>query len=150
MRFDFIKIAAYCFLGGWLLLSLVWLSSCSDAKLAQYHYKKATAHGYVCYDTTETITIERVDSFPVITKGDTVWKYFVTKSDTVIRYKTQYDPKTRYQIKTEYKLKRDSIEVVKYRTKIEYKQNKSFPWVGLLIVICIGAILIFVSKKIKI
>lgn len=132
MRFDYEKFIVHCLLGGWLLLSLVWLSSCSDAKLAQYHYKKATAHGYVCYDTTETITIERVDSFPVVTKGDTVWKYFVTKSDTVIRYKTQYVPKTRYQIKTEYKTK---IKTIKEQAKIEKIKNRPFPWLPVLVLI---------------
>lgn len=127
-------------LAGWLLLSLVWLSSCSDAKLAQYHLKKATAHGYVCYDTAETITIERVDSFPVITQGDTVWKYFVTKSDTVIRYKTQYVPKTRYQIKTEYKTK---IKTIKEEAKIERVKNRPFPWLPVLILI---VLIIFAFK----
>jgi PBP1b-binding outer membrane lipoprotein LpoB len=78
-------------------------TQCSDAKLAQHHYKKAVKHGYSCIDSTDTITIERIDSVFSVINGDTIWKYYPVKYDTIIRFKTQYFPKTRYQLKTEFK-----------------------------------------------
>lgn len=92
----------------WLLsfILLMWvfsLSSCSDARLAQKHYKKAVKYGYRCDTISDTITIEKVDSFQVI-KNDTItWEYYITKHDTIIKYKTSYIPKTRWQTRIEYK-----------------------------------------------
>ena len=130
----------------YILILALALVSCDTAKRAQRHYDKAVKLGVRCEPKTDTLTLTRIDSVLV----NNEWVKYEVKYDTIIQYNTLYVPKTRYQERLIYKLKRDSIEVVKYRTKIEYKQNKQFPWVGLLIVICIGAILIFVSKKIKI
>lgn len=77
------------------------------------------------------------------------WVKVITEYDTIIRYNEVFVPKTRYQIKTEYKIKRDSIEVVKYKTKVEYKmQKQKFPWKMLLVCLGIGFIVaLFMYKK---
>lgn len=106
MRIDFKKMLTVALM--WLLsfTLLMWvfsLQSCSDARLAQKHYKKAVKHGYRCDTISDTITIEKVDSFPVI-KNDTItWEYYITKHDTIIKYNTSYIPKTRWQTRIEYK-----------------------------------------------
>jgi hypothetical protein len=76
----------------------------------------------------------------------------VTKFDTIVRYNEVFVPKTRYQIKTEYKLKRDSIEVIKYKTKIEYKTVKkkyNFPIKILIICFAIGFVIALLKVYIK-
>lgn len=92
----------------WLLsfILLMWvfsLSSCSDARLAQKHYKKAVKYGYRCDSVSDTIQIEKIDSFPIIQNDTIVWRYYTTKVDTVIKYKTSYIPKTKWQTRIEYK-----------------------------------------------
>jgi hypothetical protein len=72
--------------------------------------------------------------------------------DTIVRYNEVFVPKTRYQIKTEYKLKRDSIEVIKYKTKIEYKTIKkklNFPIKILIICFAIGFVIALLKVYIK-
>jgi len=106
MKVDFRHILIVAFM--WLLsvLLLMWvfsLQSCSDARLAQKHYKKAVKHGYRCDTISDTVTIEKVDSFQVIKNDTIVWQYYITKHDTIIKYKTSYVPKTRWQTRIEYK-----------------------------------------------
>ena len=106
MKIDFRQMLAVAFM--WLLsfILLMWvfsLQSCSDARLAQKHYEKAVKHGYKCETTSDTIQIEKIDSFPVIQNDTIIWKYYTTKVDTVIKYKTSYVPKTRWQTRIEYK-----------------------------------------------
>lgn len=108
MQVDFRKMLSIGLM--WLLsfILLMWvfgLSSCSDAKLAQKHYKKAVKHGYRCDTETDTIEIEKVDSFPIIQNDTIVWKYYITKRDTIVKYKTSYIPKTRYELR--YDLRRE-------------------------------------------
>lgn len=79
------------------------LFGCQDAKLAQYHYKKAVKHGYRCDTVFDTIEVSHVDSFPVIVNDTIVWRYYITKRDTVVKYQTSYIPKTRWQTRIEYK-----------------------------------------------
>jgi len=136
------------------LLAFIWacvisfllylgLTSCS----ASYHYKKAIKKGVQFVPTHDTITLTKVDSILI----NNEWVKVVTEYDTIIEYNTVYVPKTRYQIKTEYKLKRDSIEVVKYKTKIEYKTIKAkykFPWVALIVCMVIGLIIALIKTKI--
>ncbi len=106
MRIDFKKMLTVALI--WLLsfTLLMWvfsLQSCSDARLAQKHYKKAVKHGYRCDTISDTVTIEKVDSFQVIKNDTIVWQYYITKHDTIIKYKTSYVPKTRWQTRIEYK-----------------------------------------------
>lgn len=89
-----------------ILLFLIigcFVYSCSDARLAQKHLKKAEQHGYKCESTSDTITISSIDSFPVIKHDSIVWVKYLTTKDTIIHYKTSYVPKTRWQTKIEYK-----------------------------------------------
>jgi len=137
-----------CFIWACLISFLLYLgiTSCS----AQYHYKKAIKKGVQFVPTHDTITLTKVDSILI----NNEWVKVVTEYDTIIQYNTVYVPKTRYQIKTEYKLKRDSIEVVKYKTKVEYKTIKAkykFPWIVLIICMVLGLIItlakFYLTKK---
>ena len=103
MKIDYRPLVTLIFATLISMLLLMLFTQCSDAKLAQHHYKKAVKHGYSCIDSTDTITIERIDSVFSVINGDTIWKYYPVKYDTIIRFKTQYFPKTRYQLKTEFK-----------------------------------------------
>jgi len=103
MRIDYRPLVTLIFASILSFMLILMFTRCSDAKLAQYHYKKAVKHGYSCIDSTDTITIERIDSVFSVINGDTIWKYYPVKYDTIIRFKTQYFPKTRYQLKTEFK-----------------------------------------------
>ncbi len=97
-----------------------------------------------CETISDTIEIQKIDSIYI----NNEWIKYVTKYDTIVRYNQVFVPKTRYQIKTEYKIKRDSIEVVKYKTKIEYKtvtkNNKTLNL--LLIVLGLIALIILAFK----
>ena len=103
MRIDYRPLVTLIFASIISFMLILMFTRCSDAKLAQHHYKKAVKHGYSCVDSTDTITIERIDSVFSVINGDTIWKYYPVKYDTIIRFKTQYFPKTRYQLKTEFK-----------------------------------------------
>ena len=123
-------------------LILLMLYSCS----ASYHYGKAVKKGMRCETILDTIEIQKIDSIFI----NNEWVKYVTKYDTIVRYNQVFVPKTRYQIKTEYKIKRDSIEVVKYRTKIEYKTIKAkykFPWVALVICMIIGLVIALIKYR---
>jgi hypothetical protein len=114
---------------------------------ASYHYGKAVKKGMRCETISDTIEIQKIDSVLI----NNEWVKYVTKYDTIVRYNQVFVPKTRYQIKTEYKIKRDSIEVVKYRTKIEYKTIKAkykFPWVALIVCMVLGLIVSLLKYKI--
>lgn len=129
------------------LISILWLlfmTGCS----ASYHYTKAVKKGMRCETITDTIEIQKIDSVYI----NNEWVKYVTKYDTIVRYNQVFIPKTRYQIKTEYKIKRDSIEVVKYKTKIEYKTVKkkwNFPIKILIICFVIGFIIALAKVYIK-
>jgi len=117
-------------------LLFLGMTSCS----ASYHYGKAVKKGLRCETTTDTLTLTKIDSIFI----NNEWVKYVTKYDTIVRYNEVFVPKTRYQIKTEYKIKRDSIEVVKYKTKIEYKTIKkkyNFPIKILIICFAIGFVI---------
>lgn len=110
----------------------VFLSSCS----AKWHVNRAYKKGLKLEQESDTIRISAIDSFKVVLK-DTFYfeKYFTTK-DTIVRYKRLYVPKTRFETRIEYKLKRDTLRLIKYQLKTEYKiKTKPFPWTLLLIVI---------------
>lgn len=127
MKIDFRHMLVVGFM--WLLsfILLMWifsLQSCSDARLAQKHYKKAVKHGYRCDTISDTITIEKVDSFQVI-KNDTItWQYYITKHDTIIKYKTSYIPKTKWQTRIEYKHDRKRFNALLKHNRYILSQNQ--------------------------
>jgi hypothetical protein len=127
------------------LISLLWLFTMYGCS-GQYHYAKAVKKGVRCETITDTIELTRIDSVFI----NNEWVKIVTKYDTIIRYNEVFVPKTRYQIKTEYKLKRDTIELLKYQTKIEYKTIKAkykFPWVALIICMILGLIIALLKTR---
>lgn len=92
------------------------LTGCS----AHWHYTKAIKKGLKPLIETDTIKVSSWDTLYI--DGDTI--LVPTQKDTVIRYQNVYIPKTRWQTRIEYKYKRDTLELVKYRTKYQYKQAK--------------------------
>jgi hypothetical protein len=121
---------------------MLYMTSCS----ASYHYKKAIKKGVQFVPTHDTITLTKVDSILI----NNEWVKTVTEYDTIIQYNTITVPKTRYQERLIYKLKRDSIEVVKYKTKIEYKTIKAkykFPWIVLIVCMVIGLVIALIKTK---
>lgn len=113
----------------WLLsfVLLMWvfsLQSCSDARLAQKHYKKAVKYGYRCDTTSDTITIEKIDSFPILQNDTIVWRYYITKHDTIIKYKTSYVPKTKWQTRIEYKHDRKRLQTLLKHNRYIVSQSR--------------------------
>jgi hypothetical protein len=110
-----------------LLLPLIVLSllyGCSDAKKAQYHYKKALKHGLEIVQDSDTIRIITVDSIPVLINDTIIWEKVITTKDTIISFKNVYVPKTRYQTRIEYRYKTKVLkqDVLKY--KYIYREAK--------------------------
>ena len=106
------------------LLILSLLFSCSDAKKAQYHYKKALKYGLELVQDSDTIRIISVDSIPVVVNDTIVWEKIITTKDTIINFKNVYIPKTRWQTKIEYRYKTQILkqDVLKY--KYIYREAK--------------------------
>ena len=102
------------------LIVLSLLFSCSDAKKAQYHYKKAVKYGLSI--ANDTIKINTIDSFAVIRNDTIVWEKFITTKDTIIQILEM--PKTRYQTRIEYRYKTKVLkqDVLKY--KYIYREAK--------------------------
>jgi RsiW-degrading membrane proteinase PrsW (M82 family) len=144
MKVNFTHLIAFIWA---CLISFLWLlfmTGCS----ASFHYTKAVKKGMRCETISDTIEIQKIDSVFI----NNEWVKYVTKHDTIIKYKQVFVPKTRYQIKTQYKLKRDSIEVIKYKTKIEYKTVKkkwNFPIKILIICFAIGFVIALLKVYIK-
>ena len=128
------------------LLILSLLFSCSDAKKAQYHYKKAVKFGLSI--ATDTIKINTIDSFAVI-RNDTIrYEKFITTKDTIIQILEM--PKTRYQTRIEYRYKTKVLkqDVLKYKYiyKTEKKQKAKTNWMLLVWGFIIGVLLSFVTR----
>lgn len=106
------------------LIVLTLLYGCSDAKKAQYHYKKALKHGLEIVQDSDTIRIITVDSIPVLINDTIVWEKVITTKDTIISFKNVYVPKTRYQTRIEYRYKTKVLkqDVLKY--KYIYREAK--------------------------
>jgi len=131
-----------------LILSLLF--SCSDAKKAQYHYKKALKYGLELVEDSDTIRIISVDSFAVI-RNDTIrYEKIITTKDTIINFKNVYVPKTRWQTKIEYRYKTQILkqDVLKYKYiyKTEKKQKAKTNWMLLVWGFIIGVLLSFVTR----
>ena len=101
-----------------IVLSLLF--SCSDAKKAQYHYKKAVKYGLSI--ANDTIKINTIDSFAVIRNDTLIYEKFITTKDTIIQILEM--PKTRYQTRIEYRYKTKVLkqDVLKY--KYIYREAK--------------------------
>jgi hypothetical protein len=133
-----------------LLLILSILFSCSDAKKAQYHYKKALKYGLELVQDSDTIRIISVDSIPVVVNDTIIWEKIITSKDTIINFKNVYLPKTRWQTKIEYRYKTQILkqDVLKYKYiyKTEKKQKAKTNWMLLLWGFIIGVLLSFVTR----
>ena len=132
------------------ILILTLLYGCSDAKKAQYHYKKALKYGLELVQDSDTIRIISVDSFAVIRNDTIIWEKVITSKDTIISFKNVYVPKTRYQTRIEYKYKTQILkqDVLKYKYiyKTEKKQKAKTNWMLLLWGFIIGVLLSFVTR----
>jgi hypothetical protein len=102
------------------LIVLTLLYGCSDAKKAQYHYKKAVKFGLSI--ANDTIKINTIDSVAIIVNDTIVWEKFITTKDTIIQILEM--PKTRYQTRIEYRYKTKVLkqDVLKY--KYIYREAK--------------------------
>ena len=131
-----------------IVLSLLF--SCSDAKKAQYHYKKAVKFGLELVQDSDTIRIISVDSIPVVVNDTIIWEKIITTKDTIINFKNVYVPKTRWQTKIEYRYKTQILkqDVLKYKYiyKTEKKQKSKTNWMLLLWGFIIGVLLSFVTR----
>jgi RsiW-degrading membrane proteinase PrsW (M82 family) len=128
------------------LLILSLLFSCSDAKKAQYHYKKAVKFGLSI--ANDTIKINTIDSVAVIVNDTIVWEKFITTKDTIIQILEM--PKTRYQTRIEYRYKTKVLkqDVLKYKYiyKDAKKQKAKTNWMLLVWGFIIGVLLSFVTR----
>ena len=106
------------------IIALCLLGSCSDAKKAQYHYKKAVKFGLQLVQDSDTIRIISVDSIPVVINDTIIWEKVIRTKDTIINFKNIYVPKTRWQTRIEYRYKTQLVkqDVLKY--KYIYKEAK--------------------------
>jgi hypothetical protein len=131
-----------------LILSLLF--GCSDAKKAQYHYKKALKYGLELVQDSDTIRIISVDSIPVVVNDTIIWEKIITTKDTIINFKNVYVPKTRWQTKIEYRYKTQILkqDVLKYKYiyKTEKKQKAKTNWMLLVWGFIIGVLLSFVTR----
>ena len=128
------------------LLILSLLFSCSDAKKAQYHYKKAVKFGISI--ANDTIKINTIDSVAVIVNDTIVWEKFITTKDTIIQILEM--PKTRWQTRIEYRYKTKILkqDVLKYKYiyKDAKKQKAKTNWMLLVWGFIIGVLLSFVTR----
>ena len=132
------------------LIVLSLLFSCSDAKKAQYHYKKALKYGLELVQDSDTIRIISVDSIPVVVNDTIRYEKIITTKDTIISFKNVYVPKTRWQTKIEYRYKTQILtqDVLKYKYiyKTEKKQKAKTNWMLLVWGFIIGVLLSFVTR----
>ena len=132
------------------ILILTILFGCSDAKKAQYHYKKALKYGLELVQDSDTIRIISVDSFAVVVNDTIRYEKIITTKDTIINFKNVYIPKTRWQTKIEYRYKTQILkqDVLKYKYiyKTEKKQKAKTNWMLLVWGFIIGVLLSFVTR----
>lgn len=144
MRFNYEQFLMWCFTFIVAIYAMFLLSGCS----ASYHYKKATQKGFKCTLVNDTIVIDRIDSVII----DGVKTYYVTKVDTIIQTNSVYVPKTRYETRIEWRKVRDTIELLRYKTKVKYKvdlrQKKNEKGVNWNLMVICGIVLVFLGYKI--
>ena len=144
MRFNYIQFLTWCFTLLVSIYAMFLLSGCN----ASYHYNKATQKGFKCTLVNDTITINKIDS--IIINGEKT--YYVTKYDTIVQTNSVYIPKTRYETKIEWRKVRDTIELLRYKTKVKYKvdlrQKKNEKGVNWNLMVICGIVLVFLGYKI--
>ncbi len=135
------------------LIVVTLLYSCSSAKKAQYHYKKAVKFGLSI--ANDTIKINTIDSFAVIRNDTLIYEKFITTKDTIIQILEM--PKTRYQTRIEYRYKTKLLkqDVLKYkyiyreakeqRKAVQITKSKT-NWMLLLWGFLAGVLLTFVTR----
>ena len=144
MKLNFPHLIAFVWACLISILWLIFMTGCS----ASYHYGKAVKKGMRCETISDTIEIQKIDSIYI----NNEWVKYVTKYDTIIDYKQVFVPKTRLQERLIYKIQRDSIEVVKYKVKTEYKTIKkkyNFPIKILIICFAIGFVIALAKVYLK-
>ena len=144
MRFNYEQFLTWCFTFIVAIYAMFLLSGCS----ASYHYKKATQKGFKCTLVNDTIVMDRIDSVII----DGVKTYYVTKYDTIIQTNSVYIPKTRFETRIEWRKVRDTIELLRYKTKVKYKvdlrQKKNEKGVNWNLMVICGICLVFLGYKI--
>ena len=144
MRFNYEQFLMWCFTFIVAIYAMFLLSGCS----ASYHYKKATHKGFKCTLVSDTIVIDRIDSVII----DGVKTYYVTKYDTIIQTNSVYIPKTRFETRIEWRKVRDTIELLRYKTKVKYKvdlrQKKNEKGVNWNLMVICGIVLVALCYKI--
>jgi hypothetical protein len=95
------------------IMFVLCLTSCS----VNYHLNKAIKKGYRCDTISDTIRINKVDSFLVWKHDTTYWVKTITSKDTIIHYKTSYIPKTRFETRFDYKRFNDSLHTIRLMYK---------------------------------
>ena len=95
------------------IMFVLCLTSCS----VNYHLNKAIKKGYRCDTISDTIRVNKVDSFLIVKHDTTYWVKVVTSKDTIIYYNTSYYPKTRFETRFEYKRFNDSLKVIRLMYK---------------------------------
>ena len=133
------------------LVSTIFATSCSPAKRAQYHYKKALKNGLQVVQDSDTIRIATVDSFPIVHNDTIFWEKFIAYRDTVIYYKNIYVPKTRWQTRIEYK---ERVKTLKIKGDTQWKTAKAkqvvkyrWAWWPIVISFILGILLRFLIQK---
>ena len=144
MRFNYKQFLTWCFTLLVSIYAMFLLSGCT----ASYHYKKSTQKGFKCTLVNDTIVIDRIDS--IIING--VKTYYITKHDTIIQSNSVYIPKTRFETRIEWRKVRDTIELLRYKTKVKYKvdlrQKKNEKGVNWNLMVICGIVLVFLGYKI--
>jgi len=134
-----------------VFLSALMLLGCSSERLAQYHYKKALKHGLKVIQDSDTITINTIDSIPVIINDTIVWEKYFTTKDTIVKFNNIYVPKTKWQTRIEYRYKTKVLkqDVLKYKyiykdSKQRAKEKRGINWQLFFWGVLTGAILLVV------
>ena len=133
------------------LICTIFVTSCSPAKRAQYHYNKAIKNGLKVIQDSDTIRITSIDSIPVIVNDTIVWEKFYTTKDTVIFFKNVYVPRTKFQERIAYKERVKTIKIqgqTKWKTAkatqvVKYKIN----WWIVLVSFILGTLARFLIKQ---
>lgn len=102
-----------------IIISIIFVTSCS----VNYHLKKAMNKGYSVGESSDTIRISTIDSFPIIVHDSIVWQKVITQKDTIIRYRVPQVPKTRFQIRFDKKKFSDSLGATVKMHRVSAKEN---------------------------
>lgn len=125
--------------------TLIILGSCS----ANYHVLRAIKKGYVCGETSDTITISTIDSIPYVLRDSIYWEKVIVQKDTIVRYKAYKVPQTRFETRILYKYKTKYIKAeaqkVKYQNK--YITKTKINWLFVIIAFILGLLVKFTFNE---